>query len=78
MRKSQTCKKASVRVSGKRSSKWHDSDALSVLGVTEGHQSEQGSGLQQQKESAGGEAGRAQIMQALKSHGRGLNFTPKI
>lgn len=42
MRKMQACKKP-VTVPGKRSSKWHDSDALSVLGVAERQQSEQGS-----------------------------------
>ena len=61
MRKIQTYKKASDRVPRKRSSKWHDSDVLSVLGVLEGQQSERGSGLQRQKERAGGELGRAQI-----------------
>lgn len=78
MRKSQICKKASDRVSGKRSSKWHDSDALSVLGVMEGQQSEQDSGPQRQKERAGGEGGRALIMQAHTSRERSLSFPPQI
>lgn len=52
MRKMQACGEP-VTVSGERSSKWHDSDALSVLGAAEWQQGEQGGWRAAVKEGGG-------------------------